>query len=315
MTVSLNRLVLGIPIQFDCESEQITSAIAQIYPVIGINDPQSAIHLTINHSRDNLKPFSIPAQIEVDDLNLVGRSGVNYFSADRKALTGVAFLCPKMLKDEYMLRHQILNALCYYLLTYQYYLPVHAACIKLKHFQVLCLGSSGVGKSTLAMAALRRRLPVISEDLCFIGATQELGIKADCRELHLYHDSYARFNSATNNKLVITHSGKQKHLVPNRFDSSLTIESSNSIAKVLVLFLTASHARKETCLNAISSDTHFDQLLRPKEEGFNLLSHARRSAVNWLQTQPCFEGSIGYCFDSFFARVNQIQEELTCVIP
>lgn len=312
MANSVIRLVLGIPIQFKCESEQICHLVCKVYPTCLFEKLDSGFQVSISHSQKDSIELSRPAIFEVDHHCFSGRSGYNYFTANRLTGQASAVLCQRMLNDEYMLRHQVLNALCFYLLSYRNYMPVHAACFQLNQHLVLCLGKSGLGKSTLAMAAMQRNLPVISEDLCFVSPNPEIGIKADCREFHLYPDSYHRFCKEMEHPPSMTHNGKQKYIIKNIMNNNLaTPEATNH--SVLVLFLEQQHHQKYTQLEPVFGQTHFNRLHKPQEAGFDLISEARRPAIDWLQNKPCYQGSIGYCFDSFFERVVELGEQTACI--
>ncbi len=314
MAVSVVRPVLGIPIRFNCESDRLARMVSKIYPPGPGGEGEPEMRILLKHAGARARDLSVPAQFVVDDECLEGRSGDTRFRANRVQGCAEALLCGRMLGNDYLLRHQVFNTLCFYLLTYRHYYPVHGACFRFDRWNVLCLGKSGVGKSTLAFAAMQRGLPVVSEDICFVGADPRLGIRADCRELHLCPDSYARLEPGKENPLRVTHNGKRKHIVGNARPWGGGRDDRSS--GVLVLFLSPRHSRGETKLLPLSNPGPlFHELASPGEEGFNLYSHAGIPALRWLRQSRCIKAEMGHRPEAFFETLGEELGGCLCVTP
>ncbi|TQV89502.1 hypothetical protein [Aliikangiella coralliicola] len=313
MNYSSVRTVLGVPIHFSCESRSIHSIISQIFPLEHKEVVSANYQISINHSLVDSKSLDFPALFELNEHKLVGQSGNNCFKADRLNNIGEAFVCQRMLNNEYVLRHQVLNTLCYFLLTHHHFLPVHAASFRLNQLLVLCIGSSGAGKSTLAMAAKHRNLVVLAEDICFVGVSKSVGLRADCREFHLFPDSYRLFNNDINAQAVMTHNGKLKHIIANDSKQFSTGKANGSASELIVVFINSDRSQKSAKFEPISTNSYFNDLLYPKEEGFELFSNARLPAVQWLKKSPCFSANIAGDFNQFFDSIEKVHDELICV--
>ena len=317
MSLSTYRYILGIPVEFVCESDRILQMVYQIYPNAEIfsNSREAQIRpefkITLGHSLRRPQELCRPAKFEVNHHYFTGESGGSHFHANRITNSGNAMLCDRILKNEYLLRHQVLNAIGYYLLTYRFFLPIHAACFEFNKQLILCLGESGVGKSTLAAAAMNMGLPVFAEDICFIGTEPDYRIEADCREFHLYTDSYTRYFDGQQSKSEITHNGKSKHIIQNKTLCS----NRNAISNLppLVLFLHQNHAQRRSKITKLEDLSPFRSLELPQEAGFDLISNVRVPVINWLKTRPCYKGTIGSCFDDFLTTIEDLREQPSCV--
>ncbi len=80
---------------------------------------------------------------------------------------------------------EIGETLLLFLLTRSGRVPVHAACIVIGETAILLAGRSGCGKSSLALAAQRQGLPVLSEDTTYVELEQRLRIRGWPGAIHL----------------------------------------------------------------------------------------------------------------------------------
>ena len=307
MINDVTRNVLGVPIRFITEHSEIDDVLCAMYGENSEQNGDAEFTIRIKLLNSTPRELNCPPQYTLKNNSLEGQSGSSYFHADRTTSQADIFLCKAMLMNEYLLRYQMLNAVCFYLLSYRLFLPIHATCFVMGEYRVFCFGRSGMGKSTLAMAALQRGYSVLSEDLCFVGNRSSVGIKFDCREFHLYADSHRRFFEPEQYKISTTHNGKKKYIVPNH--SIDQIDKANNHSNLL-LFLEPKHHQAETKLTPCLDYSNFDDLLNPKEAGFDLNCKVRSAAVNWLKEQPSYQGQLGYDLNNFFSEVQEIEEYL-----
>lgn len=90
--------------------------------------------------------------------------------------------------DDRRLVAEIGETLLLFLLTRSGRVPVHAACVVIGETAILLAGPSGAGKSSLALAAQRHGLPVLSEDTTYVQLDPGLRIWGWPGAIHLDPD-------------------------------------------------------------------------------------------------------------------------------
>lgn len=302
MSHSVRTVVLGVGIIFDCGSTQIYERVKGNYPIAPDDCYDSGISISLQHSLNPSHELMRPPEFQICETTLKGKSGTSSFTADRTTMTGKAYLCEVMLNDEYLLRHQILNSMIFYLLSYQLFTPIHCASFQIKDVTFLCIGRSGSGKSTLALAAMLRGHKVLAEDVCFIGGSSQLALHADCREIHVLPESLQFFPELSNMTLEPAHNGKLKYRVPMEDAEPLRINE-----RIKVLFIEPDHAQPQSTICDCTDHDIYDELYFPKEEGFSLTSKARKKNVDWLRKQPAFIIRTGHNLENFFKMIQEIE--------
>src|SRR5690606_12870757 len=116
--------VIGFNITFLCESDEICDVLCGIYtPSAGGVKTGITIHLKSSALPE--RDLEYPPRFEVNKERFKAESGATHFFADRKGMSAEAHICKRMLQHRYTLRHQILNAISYYLLSAELVTPVH----------------------------------------------------------------------------------------------------------------------------------------------------------------------------------------------
>lgn len=96
---------------------------------------------------------------------------------------------PALAADPERLAAEVLDTLVLFLLTRAGRIPVHAAGVMVGGRAVVLAGPSGTGKSTLALAALRAGLPVLSDDTVYVQLAPRLRVWGLPRPIHVFpHD-------------------------------------------------------------------------------------------------------------------------------
>jgi hypothetical protein len=105
-----------------------------------------------------------------------------------KERTGLVSVAPEMLRFPYHLRYEAIEFAVFTLACRaQGLVPLHAACVGLQGRGILLMGSSGAGKSTVALQCLLEGFDFLSEDSVFVapksmratGAANFLHVRAD----------------------------------------------------------------------------------------------------------------------------------------
>ena len=300
MHVSLIN-ILGYTIKILSSDKNIINAIHQIYPS-DVSQKKAIIVFTLHKINKSLRPLSLPARFNVDALKLQGQSGNSYFIADRQNMQGQAWLCQHMLAQPYLLRHQVINSVIYFLLSYRDLSPLHCCAFRLNNLTLLCLGESGAGKSTLAMQAYQQGAQILAEDIVFLDFDQKkLIVRGDCREIHLLSDANNMFPLLNEQPIRSSHNGKEKYIVP--IFSTRTMISSENMA---VVFIQAQHNNSLSSLRANTTNEHHQRLILPEEEGFSLLCHARKKHLEALLEKPSYILEAGRNIEQTFQVLGEL---------
>ncbi len=83
---------------------------------------------------------------------------------------------------------EAINTVALYLVAQAGRIPVHAAAIMLEDVAVVLAGSSGAGKSSLAMAAAQAGLDVLSEDTVFVQCEPKLRLWSRTEAIHVFEN-------------------------------------------------------------------------------------------------------------------------------
>ena len=262
---SISISVLGYKVTFHCETNSILATLTALYGSLMLSDGiESGIVLNLLAANQSKKKLDFPPKYIIEGNRLRGYSGSSELMVDRDSMSGHAYVCDLMIKNEYAFRHQIINAMTYFLLSSKYLTAIHCSGFIIKSTAFLCLGKSGAGKSTITMGAFHRGLPILTEDICFISCLPDYKLVSDCREIHLLPDSVKFFPELASISPSVTHNGKTKFI------------------------------DKKKC---------FLDLYQPEETGFDLQSLSRLKSISWLESQPSFQAKVGSEIDSFYEEL------------
>jgi hypothetical protein len=112
----------------------------------------------------------------------------NYFSMDLEKRFAVVCINQDLLHESLLLRLDLLLTLALASLPVWGYLCVHATCVSFQGRNALICAPSGVGKSTLTYACLKRGFQLVSEDAVFVNTQPELRFYGTGRWLRLLED-------------------------------------------------------------------------------------------------------------------------------
>jgi hypothetical protein len=203
---------LGVPIEFASTDLELLSAICAPYAEWeeGAPDGAAAISLWLKFGEDARDGSDL--EIHVEGPKLIVSGGGVLGEADAVAKTARCRV-PRGLPSGAPVLAEIADALVLFLLTRSGRTPLHAAGFLYGGTAVVLAGPSGTGKSTLALAAMRQGLEILSDDTLYIQLQPRLRVWGFRRPLHVFPKDAPRFTAGTR-----VRGGKLKSVVPIAFD-------------------------------------------------------------------------------------------------
>nr|WP_166180436.1 hypothetical protein [Altererythrobacter segetis] len=181
----VEAVLLGMPVRIACAG---AASAASVRKACGTWDgaPDRAAAPLLIEVRESARSAMLESpRIEVAGgrMTLSGR-GVAA-AADAAGRRAVCTLSPELLGSPGALRADVLEPLCLFLATRNGRVPIHASGVELDALAVLFSGPSGAGKSSLALAASRAGMAVISEDTVYVQQEPHLAIWGWRGPIHL----------------------------------------------------------------------------------------------------------------------------------
>lgn len=122
----------------------------------------------------------------------------------------VAYVTSELVADEAHFRHAFLSALTLAAVTVHDRIPIHAAAVARGDHALLLHGPSGVGKSSLVLAAARQGLGVLSEDVAYAQLRDGPRIWGMPGPVHVTQDALRFFPDVTPLRQVVRTAGVRK---------------------------------------------------------------------------------------------------------
>jgi hypothetical protein len=277
--------VLGIPVRFESNDATVIEVVEEAFGIWRavegrpdlMADRRVHVRCVVRDGVEGPGPhaplaYEMPVHERVV-LRTPGSLGV----AD--ALTGeaCATVTRSLVSDRAHFRYGVLEALTLALLTRFDRQPLHAAALVRGSAALLLAGSAGVGKSTLAYAALRAGIEVLTDDAVYVQLDPELRVWGVPGHLHLPVDAMRWFPELSGATATLLASGKQKVAV--------RAASPGSIPLPLVERPGLCVLRRGDLgpgLVAVSGAVLAAELQARLEEGFDVFARTIRTAVERL---------------------------------
>lgn len=175
--------ILGLPIRFEAEDPALLAAALAAYAVwrrVPLSPPDATgVRLRIGWLGDD---FTAPA-VPVEPTIVVSGCRIGVYAPGLEGtadwVTGDAEcrIAGRLAADPQRLASDLLDTLLLFMLTRRNRIPLHAAGIVRNGVAALLCAPSGVGKSTLAMAAVSHGFKLLSDDAVYLESLNAGGVR------------------------------------------------------------------------------------------------------------------------------------------
>jgi hypothetical protein len=285
MTSVTDIPVLGVPVRFESNSPEAIDLVEQSFRVWRIlasrPELQAAARLTVriavsaSEAADAAGPDITHYMPDRQRLLLALPGGVA--CADFGRREAVAHVAEGLLAQREFIRRNVIEGLTLFMITQLDRHPVHAAAVARGGVALLLAGPSGVGKSTLAYAAVREGLTFLSDDTVYVQQDPRLRIWGMPARFCLTPDARTHFPELADAEPTALGSGKTKIVVDTiqcRDEEPLPMTER---AAVVLLTMDGSRFKQRvdpaTAVTALTCDT---------EPGFDLYAPTLSTVVRKL---------------------------------
>jgi hypothetical protein len=168
--------------------------------------------------------------------------------------------------------------------------PVHASAIMIGHRAIVMAGNSGSGKSSLALAANRAGLSVLSEDALFVQLEPSFRVWALCEAIHVVTEDAPPGPTGGNIRI---RAGRRKRAIP--------IRRRRQYADRAILCVIA--RGKQVGLERIDREEAVRLLTQAPEPGFNYYGARAELAIRALATEGCWRLTLSRDLDAALAEL------------
>jgi hypothetical protein len=222
--LSVTYPVLGIPIRYESDSPEVLAVAEEAFGCWSAAAPADhwadarpvtvRVHV-VPGPEPREHPVTVGARVHGLSALSLRAPGVRGFAhAGRRV--AAARITTAMLKQRAQFRYAVLEAMTLFIVTTLDRQPVHAAAVMRGGTALLLAGPSGVGKSSLAYAALRAGLEVLSEDCIFLQEAPVPRAWGLPGFVHLHPDAARWFPELRDVSARVHNAGDLKLAVPSR---------------------------------------------------------------------------------------------------
>lgn len=179
--IELELPVVGIPAQFVTNDPRVAEAVREAFGEweglearpelvsdVGIT-VRVFVHSEAGRGEGAVRPIPLTHRLPDSERDrLILFSGASVATADVRRRDACGYVSEELVSDGAQFRYALLEALTLFLVTRLDRQPLHAAGLVREGAAVLLFGPSGVGKSTVVMAALREGFRLLAEDMVFL---------------------------------------------------------------------------------------------------------------------------------------------------
>jgi len=177
---------LGIPAVIRAHDPVLASAAAAAYADWKVGPPFAEPRITLTLDRAEPSSKGVDAVIRVEGSVLTIESAEIMGHADARTMRASCNVPSRLIDDPRTLAAEALDPLLLFLLSRCDRTPLHAAGILIRDQALVLAGRSGSGKSSLALAAARRGLPVLSEDIIYAQSDPRQRLWGFHRSIHVF---------------------------------------------------------------------------------------------------------------------------------
>lgn len=209
--------------------------------------------------------------------------------ADPQRREAAAFVTPSLVEDRQHFRYGVLEALTLSVVSQLDRQPFHAAALVREDAALLLTGPSGTGKSTLAYAAAREGLRVLSDDTVNLQLRPRLRIWGMPGYLHLPPDAALRFPELADTETRLMANGKEKLAVNLRERDAVAPSPVVERAGLCLL----RQREGEPALADLASEEAVEELRARNEVGFDVFRDTIGDAIRELARGGAWRLRIG----------------------
>ena len=177
---------LGIEVEIIADSPQLLSAALCGLPDSATDQRETGkrIEIKLERATGPSSDMSFGIRVEGSRLRLAGPDFSGW--ADARERRAVCVVPERLRIDPEALAADVIEPLALFLLTRLGRTPVHAAGLVIEDAAVLVAGPSGSGKSSLALAAAMRGVPVLSDDTVYVQLAPQLRVWGWPGAIHVF---------------------------------------------------------------------------------------------------------------------------------
>lgn len=216
------------------------------------DEPPLRLHLFLATEIGSWDEAALRVRVDEPRLTLSGAASGWADAARSEARCTVP---PSLLGDPQRLAAEVLDTLLLFVVTRRGRVPVHASGVVAGGTAAVMAGPSGTGKSTLALAAHRAGLPVLSDDTVYVQPGPPLRVWGLPRPIHVYpHDA-------------ADHGGGAMRLRSGRWKRAVPLPAAPPPAARAALFLLERGDR--AALHPVGAETAVERMMALLEPGFD----------------------------------------------
>lgn len=159
-------------------------------------------------------------------------------------------------------------------------IPLHASAAIHENIAVIFAGRSGAGKSSMAFAASRAGMAVLSEDTVYIQCAPRLRVWGMPRAIHLLASGEADYG----NSPLRYRGGKLKHVMP--------IDRTAHMAEQAILCVLAKG--EDAAIHPMDVDEAIDTLTRDPEPGYGFYGSRPGDAIRAIAARGCWRLTLSH---------------------
>jgi hypothetical protein len=271
--------VLGIPVRFEADAALLRDGIERTFGAWrtaarlaeAFSSPlppvQPRVVLRLADDDEPATPAQLAAEVEEGRRLLLAGAGLDGW-AELDRIAAVARVAPRFAADADRLR-DALATLTLFLVTRLDREPVHAAAVGLGTAGLVFAGPSGTGKSTLAYAAHRAGLRVLSDDAVYVQLRPRCRVWGMAGPIHLSPTAIAHFPELAGAPVTLRPNGKRKIAVPAAQPGIFALGPEPPVFERTGLCLLERGA-DDVALEAIPVDAAVEQVASNLDPGFDL---------------------------------------------
>jgi hypothetical protein len=208
--------VLGVRTSFSTNSVYVRDLIEETFgawrdlpPGEAYSTERVNVSLVVHDGEETGDPAPLTFRLPDEERMLVHSTG-SVGTADVARRAAVAYITPALAAQRNHFRYGFIEALTFVLLTPLDRQPVHAAAVRRDGPALLLAAPSGTGKSTLAFAAHRAGMAVLSEDAVYVQLTPGVRVWGRPGPVFLHPDADRWFGPIGPSSSIARANGREK---------------------------------------------------------------------------------------------------------